>query len=595
MSTVITHPAADVVVLGEGVMGGEISIKLALAGLKVVGIEKGPYWNYAVDFATTKYDEWGIQIMRKNDHPLSLSTVTLRNNSNQFALPVRRNTTGQGTSSGHGVGGACQHYGAYFGRYSPWTYAIRSNTISRYGQAYLDAAAPNGDITDFPFTYNDALPYYKDFESGWGVSGTNQEPSCPDSAYPLPPHPQTPVAAVFQSAAESLGINNWPSPSAIASQPFVNQYGVQVNACVYDGWCSCTSYPCETGAKANSAVRTVPAAIKTGNLDLRTNAYAFRIDTDPATGLATQVRYYDAMGNVHIQPGKAFANTMWGFLMFRMFALSGIGQQYKSTTITGSLGRGPHDPTGAPTRTASGTINIGQNNYTAGNGHGGGWSTYDFADDFFDHTNVPVPYIGGTRNYYGLYPSSPGLIALAANGNAANVGSAYKASAVKRTQVTKQVIAASAAGMNVPMTTHYFDLDPHYNDVYGDPLARYTVDHSPNAANASNDSPRLYTPVVQKMGVTVTSGPAVAVGSTNYNSWGIHIRGGVRTGTDPALSALNRWQQVWSGATNCFASAEATQPNGSSVQVGGTHPAAVTAHIAADGIQKYLQSPGPLV
>jgi gluconate 2-dehydrogenase alpha chain len=595
MSTVITHPAVDAVVLGEGVMGGEITIKLTLAGYKVVGIEKGPYWDYTTDFAITKYDEYGIQIMRKNDHPLAMSTVTLRNNSTQFALPVRRNSNGQATSSGHGVGGAAHHYGAQFGRYEPWTYAIHSNTVSKYGQAFLDAANPNDDTIDFPNTYDDYLPYYQDFEMGWGVSGTNQEPNCPSSTYPMPPHPQTAVSATFQAAAESLGITNWAAPSAIASQPYTNQYGVQVNACVYDGWCNCTSYPCETGAKANSATRTIPAAIKTGNLDLRTNSYLFRIDTDPVTGLATQARYYDAMGNIHIQPAKVFAVTTWGFLMFRALALSGLGQQYNSTTVTGSLGRGPHDPTGAPTRTATGTLAIGQNNYTAGNGQGGSWTTYDFADDNFDHTNVPVPYIGGTRIAYGGYPSSPGLIAIGAAGSAANIGSAYKASVKNKTQVTKQTISAASAGMNLPSTQHYFDLDPHYADIYGDPLPRYTIDYSINAPNASNDSVRLWTPVVTKMGVTnLTAGPAVTPGSTHYTAWGIHIRGGVRIGSDSTTSVMNKWNQLW-GTNNVFAAGEVTQPNGSSVQTGGTHPASVTAHAAAAGIQQYLKTPGPLV
>ena len=137
MSTVITHPAVDAVVLGEGVMGGEITVKLTLAGLRSWGSKRVPTGTTQTDFAITKYDEYGIQIMRKNDHPLAMSTLTLRNNSTQFALPVRRNTTGQGTSSGHGVGGAAHHYGAHFGRYEPWTYAIHSNTISKYGQAFL--------------------------------------------------------------------------------------------------------------------------------------------------------------------------------------------------------------------------------------------------------------------------------------------------------------------------------------------------------------------------------------------------------------------------------------------------------------------------
>jgi gluconate 2-dehydrogenase alpha chain len=597
MSTVITHPSVDVCVIGMGCMGGNVSqlVSLAAKGYKVVGLEKGPYWNYQTDWPITKYDEYGIQIMRKNDSPLQQTTVTIRNNVNQFALPIRRNTNGQATSSGYGVGGANQHYGAQFGRYAPWTYAINSNTISKYGQAYLTAANPNDDTLDFPVTYDDYLPYYQAFEAVWGVSGTNQEPNCPSSTFPMPAHPQTAVAAAFQSAAESLGINNWPAPSAIASEPYTNSLGLNINACVYDGWCSCTSYPCETGAKASSATRTVPAAIKGGNFDLRTNSYLFRIDTDSNTGLATQARYYDAMGNVHVQPATTFALATWGFYIHWALAVSGIGTQYNPTTVTGSLGRGIANPTGAPTRTATGTLPIGQNNYTAGNGQGGSYTTYDFADDNFDHSKVSAPYLGGTRIQYGAYPSSPGLIALGAAGSAANVGAAYKASVYHKTQATKQTISAASGGMDLPQTNKYIDLDPHYYDIYGDPLPLMTLDYTINSGNASNDSVRLWTPVVEKMGVTnLTPGPAVTPAGSHFTAWGIHIRGGIRIGASSSTSVMNMYNQVW-GTPNVFATGEMTQPNGSSVQTGGTHPAACTSYAAADGILKYLTSPGPLV
>lgn len=593
MSTTITHPAVDVVVLGQGVMGGDIAVRLATQGYKVVGLDKGPYWNYLEDFTINKYDEWGVQLLGKFDNPLPLTSNTIRNNTNQMALPIRRNTTGQQTHAGFGVGGAAHHYGANFGRFDPWVYAINSNTVSKYGQTYLNTAAPQGDIIDFPHTYNDYVPYYESFEQEWGVSGTNQLPFYQGN-YPLPPHPQTPLAAAFQSAAESLGINAWPNPAAIASQPYVNQWGVQVNACVYDGYCSCFNYPCETGAKANSANRTIPAAIKAG-LDLRPNSYIYRIDTDPTTGLATQVRYYDGAGNINIQPAKAFAVTLWGFYSPWICQVSEIGTQYNPTTVTGSMGRGPHEPTGAPTRTASGTINIGQNNTVwAGNGAGGGWSTYDFADDNFDHSQVQTPYIGGTRITFGTYASAPGLVGIGASGSAANIGSTYKASQLNKTQVTKQSVSAASAGMQLPMTTHYFDLDPHYSDIYGDPLPRYTIDYAPNSANASNDSVRLWSPVVTKMGVNITTGAAVTAGSTHESSWGIHIRGGIRIGSDPTTSALNKWQQIWAGAINVFAAGEDTEPIGSNTQTGGTHPAAVTAGVASDALKMYLTSPGLL-
>ena len=577
-------------------MGGEIAVLLTThkPTYKVVVMDKGPYWNYATDFVISKYDEWGAQEFGyKFDNPLSLVTNTLRNSTNQFALPLRRGLGA--TRSGYGVGGAAHHYGANYGRFDPWTYAIPANTISKYGQAYFNSATPNNDLIDFPFAYTDYLPYYQEHEQTTGVTGPNQNPVCPNSTYPLPAHPTTPLAAAFQTAAESLGINNWPNPTAIASQPYMNQWGVSINACIYDGYCTCGGWVCETGAKATSSNRTIPAAINAG-LDLRTNAYVYRINVSPTTGLATGVSYYDSMGNTHIQPATVVASAIWGFYNPWMMNLSGIGTPYNPVTVTGTMGRGEHEPTGAPTRTASGTIAIGQNNTVwAGNGAGGGYSTYDFADDNFDHSKVTQPYIGGTRNTYGTYASTPGLVTIGQSGSAANIGSTYKASQLNKTQVTKQSVSASGAGMQLPQTTHYSDLDPHYTDQYGDPIPRYTIDYAPNAAWASNDSVRLWTPVVQKMGVTITTGATVTPGTTHETSWGIHHRGGIRIGTSASTSALNKWQQIWSGAINVFAAGEDTEPNGSNTQTGGTHPAAVTAHAAAEGIIQYLASPGPLV
>ena len=94
MSQIINHPSVDVVVLGMGVISGTVAVELAKAGYKVVGLERGPHWDFATDFFYTKYDEWGIGFMRKFDINLAITTATIRNNSNQFAVPVRRNSIG---------------------------------------------------------------------------------------------------------------------------------------------------------------------------------------------------------------------------------------------------------------------------------------------------------------------------------------------------------------------------------------------------------------------------------------------------------------------------------------------------------------------
>jgi gluconate 2-dehydrogenase alpha chain len=597
MSTVITHPAVDAVVLGQGALGGDITVKLATAGYKVVGLDKGPYWEYATDFAPIKYDEWGISWNRKFDHPLTLSTFTMRNNVNQFALPVRRYTSGQVHSGGHGVGGATQHYGGDMGRYADWVYTMYSSTVSRYGLPFLNAAVPNQDIFDYPYTngYTDVVPYYLDWEQAWGITGTNENPFMPMAGnFPMPPAPLTPTALAYQAATEALGYNPIPAPTSLASQPYVNQYGIQVNECLYDGWCGegC-NYPCEVGAKANSAYRTIPAAIATGNLDLRVNSYVFRLDTN-SSGQIIDVRYYDAMGNIHIQPATVFANALWGYNVVRLLALSGIGTNYNPATVTGTLGRGIAQPTGGPSRSATGTVAIGGNSYPSGNGKGGAIQILDLADDNYDHTGKN--YIGGSRMMIGIYMGSgPGNLAIAGSSSAANIGSKYKASQQNKYLVTKQTLSFAPSGMFPSVTTNYADLDPHYTDLYGDPLIRQTMDVVANGTNCSNDQAAAYEAILTKMGATnVTLGAVSAPLSSHITNWSAHTRGGARIGTDPSTSVFNAWGQHWN-AVNLFAAGEITLPNGDNVTTGGTHPAGASALIVADGIKQYLATPGALL
>ena len=114
MSQIITHPSVDVVVLGMGAMSGTIAAELTKAGYSVVGLERGPHSGLSEMTSMTQkiWTEWGVSFMRKFDINLAITTTTLRNNINQFAVPVRRNTigySGQIISEGWGVGGMAQH------------------------------------------------------------------------------------------------------------------------------------------------------------------------------------------------------------------------------------------------------------------------------------------------------------------------------------------------------------------------------------------------------------------------------------------------------------------------------------------------------
>jgi gluconate 2-dehydrogenase alpha chain len=619
MSTVITEPAADVVLMGVGVVSGTIAAELTAAGYKVAGITRGPYWNYATDFASTKYDEWGIQWERKFDVPYAWGAQTIRNNSNQFALPVRRATFPiQYHSFGLGVGGAAHHYGGAMGRNSPWGFAMASMTASRYGAGFLASINPFDDSQDWPMTYAEYEPYYTSWEQNFGLSGNgagsvgNGEaigsnaggtPIAMSKNYPLPGHPDTPLGTAFKTATEALGYNPFPTTSSLASEAYVNPYGVSINGCAYEGWCTgggC-NFACETGAKGNSAFRSVPAAVKSGKFTLSLNSEVFRMDTN-SNGTVAAVRYYDASGNVHVQPGTAFFNGLHGGNQVRAMLISGVGVPYNSTTVTGTVGRGytngylPFTGTAGPSGTLPG---LGLNAIT-GNG-GGGYTLYEFMDDGFDHTGLS--FVGGAEQNAGGYAGSgPTNVSTAGGASSGSQGSAYKQTLKARyiTGGTAARVGLGGMAPDLPNTLNMWDLDPHYSDLWGDPLPRITHEWTPNPYQAatyfaSSPGNTAFLAILNKLGAqNISKGGSTTVApySAHNDWWGHHIRGGNRVGSSASSSTFNKWQQCWT-APNLFAAGECNNTTGDTVP-SGTHQAGMQSEVASEGIQMYLKSPGLL-
>lgn len=74
----------DVVIVGLGAAGGVLIYELAKAGLQVVGIEAGPFWDPQTDFAS---DELHARSLAWNDTRLS---------TGQNALQFGANNSGRG-------------------------------------------------------------------------------------------------------------------------------------------------------------------------------------------------------------------------------------------------------------------------------------------------------------------------------------------------------------------------------------------------------------------------------------------------------------------------------------------------------------------
>ena len=65
------------------------------------------------------------------------------------------------------------------------------------------------------------------------------------------------------------------------------------------------NYVCEVGAKANSAYRQIPAAMKSGNFTLALNSYVFRLDTIPPLGMSSRRQCCQSRGISTFSPAES--------------------------------------------------------------------------------------------------------------------------------------------------------------------------------------------------------------------------------------------------------------------------------------------------
>ena len=130
--------------------------------------------------------------------------------------------------------------------------------LYRFSDSEFKAASRDGFGVDWPIAHRDLAPYYERVERWVGLTGTvEQIPHLPDSVL-LPPQPMTEGEQLLKASVESC----WPDRRVI---------------------------PARTAPPPS----TIPAALQTGRLTLRSNAIARQILVDDKTGKAKGVTFVD--------------------------------------------------------------------------------------------------------------------------------------------------------------------------------------------------------------------------------------------------------------------------------------------------------------
>ena len=254
-----SEDTVDAVVIGTGAGGAPLLWRLARAGLRVVALEAGPWFEHpAEDFAT---DEIAASKIYWTDERLSGG-----------ADP----TAFGGNNSGTGVGGSMLHWGAYVPRPDPRDLRLKSN---------------DGVAVDWPLKPEELTPYFEEVEAFLGVSGPERYPWDASRKYPLPPLPLNSSAVYMAVGAEAMGIRVAHAPIAATSMAYTRpEYGTR-NACSNRGYCH---QGCRNGAKASMDVTYLPAALQSG-AEIREECFVHGVERD-AQGRIIAVLYTDKQG-----------------------------------------------------------------------------------------------------------------------------------------------------------------------------------------------------------------------------------------------------------------------------------------------------------
>ena len=252
-----------VVIIGSGAGGGTLANELCQKGVKVVVLEAGSR------LGPDKFhnDEWAA----------FLQTAWLDMRTTSGSWRVARDFSNLPAWICKTVGGSTVHWAGASLRIQEHEFKVKTT----YGG--IDGA----NLLDWPLTLQDLEPYYAKAEDKMGVTRTNNIPGLSGNNN----------FKVMYAGATRLGYKNvHTGRMAINSRPRDGR-----GSCLQLGFCF---QGCKSGAKWSTLYTEIPKAEATGNLDLRTECHAAKIEHDDS-GKVTGVVYFDKDGTEQRQQARA--------------------------------------------------------------------------------------------------------------------------------------------------------------------------------------------------------------------------------------------------------------------------------------------------
>ena len=494
MSTVRYRPSEEVdfVVIGAGASGGVMAKELSTAGFRVVVLEQGPYLK-AKDFTHDEIDViYRGALINDTDKK---QPQTFRKTEDEVAKPQRS------ASYARLVGGGSVHFTANYWRFHPEDFRERS----------VLGPIPGASLADWPITYDELEPYYTKAEWELGISGlagSNPFEGPRSRPYPLPPMPVKSSGVLFERGARKLGLNPFPAPVAVLSQPYKGRA-----ACTHCGWCE--AFGCEMNAKSSTLAALIPLAEKTGRCEIRPESYVRKIETGK-DGRAHAVIYFDTAGREIRQRTRAVALCANGAETPRLLLLSGIanssgmvGKNLMFDAATYALALFEHEVNDHKSIVVTRVLHDFYRSRPERGFYGGGGldSRMDFTPAAFAMDALPGPQWGAEwKKAVGEYYTH-------------TAGTLGHVSCLAREQ-------------------NSISLDPDLKDAWGVPAIRVTFQNHPDDLKAMRFILDRQLEILDAAGAKRTWNIPITEAVDS-----VHLMGTCRMGNDPRTSVVDRWNR----------------------------------------------------
>jgi choline dehydrogenase-like flavoprotein len=243
----------DVIIIGTGAGGGPLAYRLALAGKKILVLERGGFlprekenWNTSAVFLENRYHTTEIWTDKKGNelHP----------------------------GTGYWVGGNTKVYGA---------------ALFRLREKDFETLQHKGGVSpEWPVKYDQFEPYYTEAEKLFQVHGKQGvDPTEPRRSedYLFPPIANEMRMQEIQNALVDEGLKPFPCPLGLK----LTQENRIESQCIRCD--SCDGYPCLVHAKADSDVDCIRKIMHLPNVTLKTCAHVTRLLTSASGKEITSV------------------------------------------------------------------------------------------------------------------------------------------------------------------------------------------------------------------------------------------------------------------------------------------------------------------